>query len=181
MSERILSSRSGKKGGKALPAFCNILGTLILVAVILSCLPVFVPRLMGYQIFNVVSGSMAPEIPVGSILYVDEVSPTDVKEGDVIAYQSGDSVITHRVVENDVVEGEFTTKGDANASEDLHAIPYNSLVGLVVRHYPYLGFLMSVYTSGMGKVYVIGFAACGAMLNLLAGKIRERRREEDRS
>ncbi len=173
-----LSSRSKKKGGKVFPALCNILGTLILLTVIVSCLPVTVPRLLGYEIYNVVSGSMAPEIPVGSIVYVETYSPAEIQEGEIIAFQSGDGVITHRVVKNNVVEGEFTTKGDANAAEDMNTVDYRDLIGRVVRHYPYLGALMVVYTSGIGKIYVICFAACGAMLNLLAMFIRNRREEE---
>ncbi len=58
------------RGGKLIPALCNLLGTLILVLVIASCLPLTVPRLFGYEIYEVVSGSMEPEIPVGSVIYV---------------------------------------------------------------------------------------------------------------
>ena len=57
-----------KKGGGILPAVCNILGTLILFSVILLCIPVTLPKLFGYQIYDVVSGSMEPEIPVGSVI-----------------------------------------------------------------------------------------------------------------
>ena len=167
--------RAGRrKGGKTVPALLNLCGTLILVLVILSCVPVTLPRAFGYDIYNVVSGSMAPEIPVGSILYVEEAKPEEIKEKEIIAYTSGESVVTHRVIANHQVEGEFTTKGDANAKEDLQAIPYGQLIGRVVKHYPVLGQLMSLYTSTIGKAYVICFAACGAMLNILAGRLRKR-------
>ena len=33
---------------------------------------------------------------------------------------------------------------------------------------------MRVYTSNIGKIYVLAFAACGAMLNMLAGRLRGR-------
>lgn len=171
--------RSTKRKGGVIPALCNILGTLILVAVIASCLPVTVPRLFGYEIYNVVSGSMAPEIPVGSILYVERCSPLDVEEQDVIAFQSASSVITHRVVKNDQVEGEFITKGDANAAEDMNSVEYDALIGRVKYHFPFLGGLMALYTSGVGKAYIVCFAACGAMLNLLAGRLRDRRADRD--
>ena len=57
------------KGGKFLPALCGFLGTLILTAVILSALPLTIPRLMGYEIYTVVSGSMEPTLPVDSLVY----------------------------------------------------------------------------------------------------------------
>ena len=94
-----MNRRSDAKGGKLIPALCNIAGTLILLSVIASCLPVTVPRFMGYEIYNVVSGSMEPEIPVGSILYVKRAEPEEIIPGDVIAFRRDGSVITHRVEE----------------------------------------------------------------------------------
>ena len=144
--------RSPKKGGGLVPALCSILGTLILVAAILSVLPATVPRYMGYEIYNVLSGSMEPEIPVGSIVYVKE---------------------------NRVVEGEFVTKGDANEAEDLWTVDYEDLIGKVTFHAPVLGDLMELYTTGVGKIYLLLVAGCGAMLNLLGGKLRERKQAEE--
>lgn len=144
---------------------------------ILSCLPLTIPRLLGYQIYNIVSGSMEPEIPVGSVAYVADVAPEDIQDGDIIAFMSNDSVVTHRVVRNRLVEGEFVTKGDANAAEDMHTVDYESLIGRVEYHFPMLGQLMVLYTGTVGKIYVICFAACGAMLNMLAGRMRDRVRE----
>lgn len=177
MNNMSLSPIQRKKGGKLLPALCNIFGTLMLLTAIASCLPMVVPRFMGYQIYHVVSGSMEPEIPVGSVLYVEGVSPDTLESGDIIAFESGDSVISHRVVENHRVEGELTTKGDANAGEDMNSVPYNAVIGRVVRHYPVIGQLMDLYNTTVGKIYVILFAACGAMLNLIAGRIRDVRRQ----
>ena len=164
------------KGGKLIPALCNIAGTLILLSVIGTCLPVTIPQLMGYEVYNVVSGSMEPEIPIGSAIYVEPMEPEAVEEGDVIAFQSGDSVIAHRVVQNQKVEGFFKTKGDANAGEDMNDVDYAALIGRVAAHYPLLGQMLVLYTSNIGKAYAVCFAACGAMLNILAGRLRERAR-----
>ena len=144
------------------------------MAVLALCLALTLPRFLGYGIYNVVSGSMEPEIPVGSVVYVEGVRAEDVTGGDVIAFQSGDSVIIHRVVENQVVEGKFTTKGDANAENDMNPVGYNELIGRVCLHYPVVGAFLEVCTSNVGKVYLICFAACGAMLNMLAGRLRNR-------
>ena len=168
--------KSRNKGGKLVPALCNIAGTLILVAVIVFCLPVTLAKLCGYEVYNVVSGSMEPEIPVGSAIYVEAVPPEEVQEGDVIAFWSNDAVIAHRVPRNKLVEGTFTTKGDANAEEDMNDIEYAALIGRVAAHYPMLGQMMVLYTSSVGKVYVVCFAACGCMFHILAGRLRERRK-----
>ena len=102
MTRRLESTvgNSENKGGKVFPALCSVLGTLILLGVIAAFLPLTVPRLMGYEIYEVVSGSMEPEIPVGSILYVEETPPEEIEAGDVIAFMRNDTVVSHRVEEN---------------------------------------------------------------------------------
>ena len=57
--------RKEAKGGKLVPALCNIVGTLILLSVIGVCLLMAAPRMMDFEIYNIVSGSMEPEIPIG--------------------------------------------------------------------------------------------------------------------
>lgn len=159
-------------------ALCNILGILIFAAVIGSSLLLTVPKIFGYEIYNVVSGSMEPEIPVGSLILVTPVRPESLAEGDIIAFESAGSVVTHRVAENKKLEGELITKGDANEKEDIRPVPYAGVIGLVKRHVPYMGGYMEICTTNIGKVYMICFAACGAMLNILAGRIRDRAKKD---
>lgn len=165
-----------KKGGGILPAVCNILGTLILFSVMLLCIPVTLPKLFGYQIYDVVSGSMEPEIPVDSVVYVKETVPEEIEEGDVAAFQSSGSVIIHRIVEKRIVEGQFITKGDANTQVDIEKVPYDAMIGVVTFHIPFLGVVMTVVTSNVGKVYLICYAASGAMFYMLAGRLKEERK-----
>ena len=164
------------------PALCSVIGTLMLLVVIAATIPLTVPNFMGYEIFNVVSGSMEPTIPVGSIIYVKEIDPVEIESGDIIAFQSGDSVIMHRVTQNKVVEGTFTTKGDANNGEDMNDVSYDNLIGIVVKHVPILGQLLILFGSTFGRVCMVCFAACGAVLNILGGRFRdaiEYERKED--
>lgn len=175
MRERSMSPEQRHKGGKVLPALCNLLGILILLAIVVSGLVLVLPQWRGYDVYHVVSGSMAPEIPIGSIVYVHPIAPEDVQSGEIIAFWSADgTVITHRVVKNFIIEGEFSTKGDANPSEDEGRADYEALIGVVGRHYPFLGELLSFYSTIVGKIYIILFAACGAMLNILASRLRAR-------
>lgn len=160
------------------PAFCSLIGTLMLLVVIAAALPLTVPNFMGYDVYNVVSGSMEPTIPIGSIIYVKDTDPADIKSGDIIAFKSGDSVIMHRVKENKVVEGTFVTKGDANEAEDMNNVPYDDLIGIVVRHIPILGQLLILFGSTFGRICMVCFAACGALLNILGGRFRDEIRYE---
>ena len=165
--------RASFKDSKVAPALCNILGTLLILAVFVLCLPITAPRIFGYEIYNVLSGSMEPAIPVGSVIYVEKVEPSQVEVDDVIAFHDGESVIAHRVVTNRTSLGEFVTKGDANDVEDFDPIPYDALIGRVALHLPLLGHAMSLYASNVGKVYLLLAFACGVMLNLLADRLRE--------
>ena len=161
-----------KRRGQAASAFCRLFGTLILILVIGSLLPVTVPRFVGYEVYNVISGSMEPEIPVGSVAYVKPADPSALSEGDIIAFVSGGAVVIHRVVANHLVDQDLVTKGDANEQEDLNAVPYPAVRGLVVRHYPVLGQLIMVYTGFFGKILLLCLALSGVLLHVAAGKMR---------
>jgi signal peptidase I len=155
------------------------LGTAIILAVIVSYLPLTVPKFLGYDVFNVVSPSMEPALPLGSAVYTKPMRAEELQPGDVIAYESGDTVITHRVVRNQVVMGELTTKGDANMDEDMTPVPYAALIGRVELTIPLVGRIMTLYSSVIGKVYALVFAGCGVLLNIIAARLRDRRLERE--
>ncbi|MBQ7437403.1 MAG: signal peptidase I [Oscillospiraceae bacterium] len=181
MANRTSSSRRPiKKGGMLIPALCNIIGTLLLIAVIATSIPLAIPTLLGYEIYNVTSGSMEPELPVGSVIYVEHVKPESIKEGEIIAFYSGGSVITHRAVENYLFEGKISTKGDANPRVDFNDVPYADVIGVVKYHFPYLGNYLMIYSHQLTKVYLIVLAFCGVMFNVLAGRMRAHSEEKFR-
>ena len=172
--------RPVKKGGKFFPALCNILGTLLLLLVIAVSLPLALPRFLGYEAYHVETGSMEPAIPAGSLVYVDPVLPRTLEPGDVVAFYSNETVITHRVVENHYFFQELLTKGDANEKEDINPVRYDEVIGRVTVHFPVLGRFLSVYAMPVSKVYLLCLAACGVMLNVLAGRIRVRHEQKFR-
>ena len=172
-----MNNKQTKKGGKFLPALCNLVGIAIILVVIGFCLSLILPPNFGYQVYNIMTGSMAPEIPVGSIIYVEHTPAEDVQVGDVIVFELENFVVAHRVVENQTVIGEFVTKGDANATEDMNTVPYDAYMGRVKYHYPMLGQFMTIYTTPIGKIYVLAFAFCGLLFNLLGSRLRDHRRK----
>ena len=181
MSDNSSSNKKKRgKGGKYLPALCRIVGILILLTVIAVCLPVTVPQMMGYEVYNVLTGSMEPAIPVGSAVYIKHIEPKDVEDDAIIAFERNGAFVMHRVTKNHVVEGYFKTKGDANEIEDLSEVQYSEFRGVVVRHYPSLGQIMEILASGIGKVCMFCLAACGAMLVLLGAKLEEQWKERMR-
>ena len=152
---------------------CNMAGTALILAVILLMLPSFVPQMMGLLVYDVVSESMEPTIPVGSMIFVKPTEGLEIEEGDVIAFLSNGIVVTHRVVENRKLERKFITKGDANALEDMNRVDYDDLLGRVERHVPKLGDITAHVTTPLGKVYLFAVIVCGLLFNLIAGRLRE--------
>lgn len=172
-----MSRKTKKKSPVA--AVCSALGTAMLLILVAICLPLTVPRVIGYELYTVVSGSMEPDIPVGSLVYIRGEAPEDVKEEEVIAFygaKDSNAIITHRVVENRVVMGEFITKGDANQTNDMNPIPYDNFIGKVVLDLPVIGHVAQAITSLEGKIAagVVIIVALG--LQLLAGMLEKRSR-----
>jgi len=112
-------------------------GLLGVVAVALTVLPVF-----GWNTVVLVSGSMAPTYPAGSVLLAQDVPATQVQVGDIVTVQrTGHAPVTHRVIGiEDTIAGAVTLRlqGDANATEDPR--PYTvQRVGLVAGGIPWGG------------------------------------------
>lgn len=140
----------------------NMMAAVILV---LAALLVGV-RLFGYTPFVVLSGSMEPAYPTGSLIYVKKAAPETVQPGDPITFHlSGGLVATHRAVEIDRTEKTFTTKGDANKVADGNPVAYASLIGIPVFCVPKLGYV-SAFLSQPPGMY-LGWAAIGAVLLLM--------------
>lgn len=129
-----------------------------MIILIVLLIPFFVPRVVGLQTFSVISGSMEPVIPTGSLIYVKEVSVDDVKKNDVISfYGKQGSIVTHRIQQID--SDGIVTKGDANEDIDLMKVRGSQLIGKVLFSIPLLGYL----TQSLW-LYVIALFLLGASI-----------------
>ena len=170
---RKLSRNPGRRrGGKV----CSAAGMILIVLVILLCSLLVFPGMFGFHMYHVLSGSMEPAVPVGSLLYVRSVEPGDVEEEDIIAFYGAledSGIITHRVVKNNVVSGTFITKGDANEKEDPEPVFYDAFIGKAVLMIPYMGRVLTIMTSLEGKISAACIIGMGVVLNLIGGKLKE--------
>lgn len=148
----------------------NILSNLIVaVAVVLAVLLAGV-RLVGLQVFTVLSGSMEPTYHVGSLIYVKKVDYTALQPGDVITFLlDEDTVATHRIVEvvpdeEDAAVLRYRTKGDANDAEDGGLVHYKNVIGTPVFSIPKLGYFANYIQHPPGTYIAI---SVGAILLLL--------------
>ena len=65
-------------------------------------------------------------------------------------------VATHRVVKVDSENRQFTTKGDANKTEDAAPVHFNNLIGVPVFAIPLLGYVSAYIQSPPGMYVAIG-------------------------
>ena len=185
--EKVSEPKKKKKKGKPTPLgrFLNLLGSFIMLAVILLCLALAAPRLAGIKTFVVISGSMEPAIPVGSMVYSKEVDPKTLETGDVIVFYSSNDVqggagagdvipVTHRVVLNDTTNGEITTKGDANEKNDISKVAYLNVEGKVIFHIPQMGYLAAPLSSLKGKIALALIILAGYILTEVGSSLRKR-------
>lgn len=109
----------------------------------------------------------------------DALTDTALEEGHVSGGPSGydfpddNSIITHRVVKNNVVSGNFRTKGDANDSEDPMPVDYDFYIGRVKLSVPYVGAILTIMTSLQGKIAAGCVVALGVVLNLIGSRQKE--------
>jgi signal peptidase len=100
--------------------------------------------LAGYRLQPVLSASMEPSFPLGSLLVVQPTDAGSVEPGMAVTFEDpivAGRVVTHRVVR--LTPGDelgFVTRGDANATEDPIPIPARSIRGRVLWAVPGLGF-----------------------------------------
>lgn len=163
--------KHNKEGRTFASVLFSVLGTLIITVVLVTCIPAAVPRIFGYEIYNIVSGSMEPELSVGSAVYVKQLPEEEYRVGDVIAFYVNDSIMVHRLIEIDEEHHEFHTKGDANAAEDMNPIPVLHVIGRMEYKISSIGKLMVLYSTLMGKIYVICFLFVGILFHMISGML----------
>lgn len=163
----------------------KLFGIVTVTLTVIACLSLAIPNVLGLDSYIVVSGSMVPTVPVGSILYSRDVDPAQVEVGEIIVFvdpiRSNDP-ITHRVVENDTANQTMITKGDANEGNDVDPVQYENVLGISVLHLPFLGFLASPFATKMGKVAAAAFMLGGWLLAEIGNRlIKMKRASEDGS
>ena len=171
-----MNTKKTKKSPVA--AACSALGTALLILLIVICLPLTVPKAFHYHVYTVISGSMEPAIPTGSLVYIKEMEPKDVQVDDVIAFY-GTKDAASIVVENRVLMGEFITKGDANATKDMNPAPYDNFIGKVAYSIPKVGGIALVLTGVYGKILAGGAILGAVILHGIASVINSKREKEE--
>lgn len=148
----------------------NVFTTILVALIVVVAIMLAGVRLVGIQVFTVLSGSMEPTYHTGSLIYVKKVDYKDLKVGDSITFLiDEETVVTHRIVEiiPDETDPEvlrFRTKGDANDAEDGTPVHYKNVLGKPIFTIPKLGYIVDFVQKPPGTY--IGIAV-GAFLMML--------------
>lgn len=144
----------------------SILSTVLVCFVALCAIFLLGTRLLGFQVFTVLTGSMEPAYKVGDLIYVKKLSPNEVQIGDPITFVADEklTVATHRVVAIDTEKQCFYTKGDTNDTVDPPVL-FKNLIGVPKFRIPLLGYV-SEYIQNPPGMYIT-IAGCTVLILLV--------------
>lgn len=134
------------------------------------------PAIFGYSTAVVASGSMEPALSVDDLIL--NHTEDSYGEGDIITFQNGDSLTTHRIVE--VTDEGYVTQGDANNTTDLDVVPLKAVIGRVVWAIPYVGSVLAFLKTPLGMVILIFTGLCIIELPFFLQRRREQTDGEER-
>lgn len=168
---------------KTIKKIWSILSTILVVMLVFCAIFLMGTRLMGYRVFNVISGSMEPAYSVGDLIYVKDVEPETIQPGTPITFVLNEDLVvaTHRVVEVDAENRRFYTKGDANEVADAAPVHFNNVIGVPVFSIPLLGYVSSFIQNPPGMYIAIGVGVVlivAVFLPDMVGKKKEKEEEE---
>jgi len=160
---------------------------LLIVVCGLLVVAVGVPIATGSDTYAVLTRSMEPGLPPGTLLVVRPTPAADLHVGDVVTYQLNSGkpdVVTHRIVRVEASSGgtmRYVTRGDANAVADASPVRAQQVRGRVWYAVPDIGWLAIVKNGTSLQPWLVGVGALLVLysLVLIASWVRKRRRESD--
>ena len=170
------SRRGGRVSWAKIARFLNYFLTLGFLALALFLF--LAPYLADCKFVSIMGGSMGPTLSAGSIAFVQPIASSEINTDDIIAYHAPggrSTIVTHRVVEV-INEGEslsFQTAGDSNDNADKNPVPSENVVGKVIFHIPYVGFVLNFVKQPIGYCLLIGLPALVIILIEMRGIISQ--------
>lgn len=158
---------------------------ILLLVLGLALLVVVIPRVTGATPLTVLTSSMEPGLPPGTLIIVRPVDPDALAISDVITYQirSGSpEVITHRIISiglGATGDRTFVLQGDNNSSPDAQLVIPEQVQGRLWYSVPLLGYVNTLVTEEV-KTWVAPVAALllfGYSSFMVAGAVRDARRK----
>lgn len=153
--------------------------TLLAAMLAVLAATIVVPFVAGATPYTILTSSMKPTYPPGTLVVVKPAEGSELGVGTPITFQirSGEpEVVTHRIVavrQSGAGERTFITRGDNNGSDDENPVQQEQIRGKVWYSIPYLGYAnnwlngdkrtitVAVIASGLGLYAVWMFIGAG--------------------
>lgn len=133
---------------------------ILTIACVIS-VAVLIPRIGGATPYTILTGSMRPSMPPGTLVVIKPAPVDGIGVGTVVTYQlrSGNpTVVTHRVISagiNGKGERVFRTQGDANNVADELPVSPVQIKGKLWYKVPYLGYVNTFITGKERRITTI--------------------------
>lgn len=121
------------------------------------------PTFFGLGIYQIVSGSMEPEIKVGDVIIGKKADPKAVKVGDNLIFNYGKIIITHKVIAINP-DGTFTTHGSANPEGSNETVTPSQVIATQIFQLKGFGVVLNFLRSPFGFLLVIALPIGGLII-----------------
>lgn len=179
ISERLTNVTSNNKTKKEKKLW-NKITTVLAIIVVLCAVLLVGGKFIGIEPYAVLSGSMEPTYPTGSMIFVKDTPASAIEIGDPITFVLDENltIATHRVVEIDAEEQHFITKGDANEYKDASPVHFNNLIGKPILSIPKLGYIVHYIQNPLGQYIAIVIAALILLLAFVPDLFDEEKKSQ---
>lgn len=148
------------RGRRSFGALVTLPLAVVVIAVVLPFTTFVVASwLLGWQLQPVLTSSMSPTYPVGSLLVVESIDAGDVRPGMAVTFDDPalpGRLVTHRVISQRPGEPLFfNTQGDANATPDPFPVPARAIRGRVMWDVPLLGYAVDLLRWPRGFIILV--------------------------
>ncbi|GAB2665599.1 signal peptidase I [Prescottella soli] len=167
----------------------SVVSWLLLIAMLsVLALTIVIPRLAGATPYTVLTSSMEPTYPPGTLIVVKPQDPASLRVDDAITFQweSGKpEVVTHRIVAVQYTsngELRLTTQGDANSAPDPRPVVPEQVRGKIWYSVPYVGYVNNYITGKQRSVLLMvvvgGLLVYAVTMFVSAGRDKARKRRQ---
>ncbi len=163
---RALAAQVERKPRRLITVIANRFGQVLTAALIVILALVIGPLALCSRTVIILSGSMEPVIHAGSAVIARPVPADSLKVGDVIVFAPNANAVipkVHRILSIREADGVryYTTRGDANGSDDPDEVSLGGTGWQVWYSVPLVGYVVAWGSSRAGNVTLIALPLLG--------------------
>ena len=155
-----------------------LIDTLMAIIIIVGILFI-VLFFIGIKPFVVLTGSMEPVVPTGSLSFINNnIKFEDIKPNDIIAFtMPGGENVTHRAIS--IGEDGIQTKGDANAVADGIIVTKQNYLGKNVFSIPKVGYIVAKVQTKRGRIILGTMIIMFILATILLGEPKKKKQPKE--